>query len=151
MMKRGVITVYLSLVMAVMLSLILVSLESVRVTVLRTASSRYADMAAEMVFSGYTRPAAERYGLFVLDAGASRGKLAAFDTFLGLNMKEGRVFSLSGAPEKSTVSETVTLRDHGWKGLIDQVERCELYTLGEEGLAGAGSFMGILRMLLQGT
>ena len=141
MMKRGVITVYLSLVMAVMLSLILVSLESVRVTVLRTASARYADMAAEMVFSGYTRPAAERYGLFVLDAGASRGKLAAFDTFLGLNMKEDRVFSLSGAPEKSTVSETVTLRDHGWKELMDQVERCELYTLGEEGLAGAGSFI----------
>ena len=141
MMKRGVITVYLSLVMAVMLSLILVSLESVRVTVLRTASSRYADMAAEMVFSGYTRPAAERYGLFVLDSGPSGSRLSAFDTFLGLNMKEGRVFSLNGAPERSTVSETVTLRDHGWKGLIDQVERCELYTLGEEGLASAGSFI----------
>ena len=141
MMKRGVITVYLSLVMAVMLSLILVSLESVRVTVIRTASSRYADMAAEMVFSGYTRPAAERYGLFVLDAGESRSRLSAFDTFLGLNMKEGRVFSLAGDPDKSTVSETVSLRDHGWRGLMDQIMRCELYTLGEEGLAKAGSFI----------
>ncbi len=113
MMKRGVITVYLSLVMAVTLSLILVSLESVRVTVLQTAAARYADMAAEMVFSGYSRPAAERYGLFVLDAGDARNRLSVFDTFLGLNMKEGRVFSLSGAPGESTVSKTVTMRDHG--------------------------------------
>lgn len=146
MMKRGVITVYLSLVMAVMLSLILVSLESVRVTVIRTAAYRYADMAAEMVFSGYTRPAAERYGLFVLDAGASRGRLSAFQNFLGLNMKESRIFSLCGEPGESAVSETVSLRDHSWKSLMDQIERCELYTLGEEGLAGAGSFLKHLKM-----
>ena len=143
--KRGVITVYLSLIMAVMLSLILVSLESVRVTVIRTASSRYADMAAEMVFSGYTRPAAERYGLFVLDTGTSRGRLSAFDAFLGLNMKENRVFSLGGQTGDSAVIETVTLRDHEWKGLMDQIERCELYTLGEEGLAAAGSFLKKLK------
>ncbi len=141
MMKRGVITVYLSLTMAVMLSLILVSLESVRVTVLRTAASRYADMAAEMVFSGYCIPAAQRYGLFVLDTGPSRGRLSAFDSFLGLNMKEGRGFSLSGDAGECTVSETVSLRDHGWKALMDQITRCELYTLGEEGLANAGSFI----------
>ena len=139
--KRGVITVYLSLVMAVMLSLILVSLESVRVTVIRTASSRYADMAAEMVFSGYTRPAAKRYGLFVLDAGPDHGRLSAFDTFLGLNMKENRVFALGGEPGECSVCETATLRDHEWKELMDQIERCELYTLGEEGLAKAGSFL----------
>ena len=141
MMRHGVITVYLSLTLAVMLSLILVSMESVRVTVIRTASSRYADLAAEMLFSGYTRPAAEQYGLFVLDAGKDKGRLSVFDTFLGLNMKENRVFSMSGEPGESRVCETITLRDRQWKPMLDQIERCQLYKLGEEGLAGAGSFL----------
>ena len=53
MMKKGVMTVYFSLVFMLVMSFLLVLLESDRLYILRTEGERYADMAAEMVFAGY--------------------------------------------------------------------------------------------------
>ena len=52
MMKKGVMTVYFSLVFMLVMSFLLVLLESDRLYILRTEGERYADMAAEMVFAG---------------------------------------------------------------------------------------------------
>ena len=141
--RRGVITVYLSLVTALMLSLILVSLESVRVAVIRTAAGRSADLAAEMVFSAYTRPAADRYGLFVLNAGDEQKRLSVFDEYLRLNLQEtgGRLFALQAEAGACSAVSFTGLRDHGWQELTEQITRCQLYTFGEKGLSGAGSFL----------
>lgn len=49
MMKKGVMTVYFSLVFMLVMSFLLVLLESDRLYILRTEGERYADMAAEMV------------------------------------------------------------------------------------------------------
>ena len=51
MMKKGVMTVYFSLVFMLVMSFLLVLLESDRLYILRTEGERYADMAAEMVFN----------------------------------------------------------------------------------------------------
>ena len=64
MMKKGVMTVYFSLVFMLVMSFLLVLLESDRLYILRTEGERYADMAAEMVFAGYIQPLADYYSLF---------------------------------------------------------------------------------------
>jgi|GEM_PF-545672 len=143
----GVITVYLSIVTLLLISVTMVSLESARVAVVRTSTERYSGMAAEMLFSGYVKPLAERYGIFVLDTGADNDAASWFEDFLKMNLEENessrkRPFAIYGKVQEADVSRTIKLSDSGWDMLLNEVKRCELYDLGEEGISKA---LGILK------
>ena len=81
MMKKGVMTVYFSLVFMLVMSFLLVLLESDRLYILRTEGERYADMAAEMVFAGYIQPLADYYSLFGVNHGEKNSQLEKFDDY----------------------------------------------------------------------
>lgn len=123
-MRRGVITVYLSLVFMLLVSLLLVLLESSRVYIIGTMSDRYADMAAEMVFAGYVQPLAEQYDLLAVDMGNGQQKLEDFEKYLKLNLEnEGnnhRVMNMYGKVKMEGISNVRTLKDHHWKSLKSQ-------------------------------
>ena len=125
MMRRGVITVYLSLVFMLLVSLILVLLESARVYMIGTMSERYADMAAEMVFAGYVRPLAEQYDLLAIDTGKDQQNLENFQKYLELNLENGgdsqRAMNMYGQVEMKEVKEVLSMKDNQrvrrWKRL----------------------------------
>ncbi len=139
MMRRGVISVYLSIAAALLFSVILVSLESVRTAIIRTSSQRWSDMAAEMVFSGYVQPLADQYGLFVLDAGEGFGRLDNFRQFAGANMKSAAAapagpFQIRAEISDSSASSFTRLEDQDWKFLLEQIAKREKLELAEKGL-----------------
>lgn len=141
MMRRGVLTVYLSIVSLLMISFVLILLESSRVYVIGTMTERYADMAGEMLFSAYVRPVADRYGLFVLDTGNDGGKLECFRDYLELNLEENasdnkRIFDMYGVVQEAVSDKTVSLKDQEWQALKVQIERYEKYSMGEQGIQG---------------
>lgn len=150
-MRRGVISVYLSIVFLLILSLLMVLLESARVYVIGTMAERYADMAAEMVFASYVQPLAERYDLLAVDTGANGESLGLFKTYLDMNLenggKEGRVFDMYARTQSFGVEKTVSVKDDDWKCLKEQIERYEKYALGTEGI---GNLKDLL-IQLQGT
>ena len=67
----GVITVFLSLVLPVILTVIATCLESARFEGLRLRSRMAADAAVQSVFAGYDRALYERYGLLFVSTAAS--------------------------------------------------------------------------------
>ncbi len=149
MMRRGVLTVYLSIVLLLMVSFVLVLLESARVYVIGTMTERYADMAGEMLFSAYVRPLADRYGLFVLDAGEDGAGLRHFEDYLRMNLEKNtsvgsRIFDLHGVIQEMTVGKTVSLNDEDWKSMKSQIERYEKYAMGEKGLQELQNVIGQL-------
>lgn len=137
-MKRGVITVYLSIVFLLLLSLVMVLLESVRVYIVGTMTERYADMAAEMVFASYVQPLAKRYDILAVDAGKNGENLDQFQLYLNMNLKggseKGRNFGMDGQVQEFRVEKMISVRDNSWKSLKDQIENYEKYALGESGV-----------------
>ena len=129
MMKKGVMTVYFSLVFMLVMSFLLVLLESDRLYILRTEGERYADMAAEMVFAGYIQPLADYYSLFGVNHGEKISQLEKFDDYLKLNItgegKTKRLFQMAGAIEKVEVDEWTGFKDNDWKALMEQVKLYE--------------------------
>ncbi len=132
-MRKGVITVYLSLIFLIMVSFILALLESARVYTIETMTERYADIAAEMVFSAYVRPLAEYYDLLAVDGG-EEVNLSAFERFFAMNLEENgqnRSFGLYGSLLSAEVSGIQTLKDNNWESMLDQIVDYESYALGE--------------------
>lgn len=129
MMKKGVMTVYFSLVFMLVMSFLLVLLESDRLYILRTEGERYADMAAEMVFAGYIQPLADYYSLFGVNHGEKNSQLEKFDDYFKLNItgegKTKRLFQMAGAIEKVEVDEWTGFKDNDWKALMEQVKLYE--------------------------
>ena len=129
MMKKGVMTVYFSLVFMLVMSFLLVLLESDRLYILRTEGERYADMAAEMVFAGYIQPLADYYSLFGVNNGEKNSQLEKFDDYLKLNItgegKTKRLFQMAGAIEEVEVDEWTGFKDNDWKALMEQVKLYE--------------------------
>ena len=129
MMKKGVMTVYFSLVFMLVMSFLLVLLESDRLYILRTEGERYADMAAEMVFAGYIQPLADYYSLFGVTHGEKNSQLEKFDDYLKLNItgeeKTKRLFQMAGAIEEVEVDEWTGFKDNDWKALMEQVKLYE--------------------------
>ena len=129
MMKKGVMTVYFSLVFMLVMSFLLVLLESDRLYILRTEGERYADMAAEMVFAGYIQPLADYYSLFGVNHGEKNSQLEKFDDYLKLNItgegKTKRLFQMAGAIEEVEVDEWTGFKDNDWKALMEQVKLYE--------------------------
>ena len=66
-MKRGYITVYLSLVTGILLSLLLTVMEGVRMHTIRTQTECVMDMAMDSALAEYHREMLEQYDLFFID------------------------------------------------------------------------------------
>lgn len=148
-MRRGVITVYLSLVFMLLVSLLLVLLESSRVYAIGTMSERYADMAAEMVFAGYVRPLADQYDLLAVDMGNSQQKLEDFEKYLKLNLenkgKNHRAMNMYGQVKMDGVSNVRTLRDNHWKSLKSQAADYEKMMAVSKGIDEIQDVIGQLK------
>lgn len=134
---KASITAYLSLSMVVILSFVLALLESVRICNCRALIVRSADMAAEMTFSRYAVPMAERYGIFALDGGEAACQ-ALFEENFRLNVNPHLKKPFASAAELASVQLTDTehLEDDSFRPMLDQIKRYELYQLGEKGIAG---------------
>ncbi len=149
MMRRGVITVYLSLVFMLLVSLILVLLESARVYMIGTMSERYADMAAEMVFAGYVRPLAEQYDLLAIDTGKDQQNLENFQKYLELNLENGgdsqRAMNMYGQVEMKEVKEVLSMKDNHWESLKKQVVMYEKLMTVSKGLNSIQNLIGGLQ------
>ena len=148
-MRRGVITVYLSLVFILLVSLLLVLLESSRVYTIGTMSERYANMAAEMVFAGYVQPLAEQYDLLAVDMGNGQQKLEDFEKYLKLNLEnEGnnhRAMGMYGQVKMDGISNICTLQDHHWKSLKSQAADYEKMAAVSKGIDKMQDVIGQLK------
>ena len=100
-------------------------------------------MAAEMLFSAYTRPLADRYGIFVFDQGTDEKNLSWFEDFVQMNLDQERPFGLHADNVKAQTLHKADLSDSGWQLLLEQIKRAQLYALGEKGLKkAAGRYKG---------
>lgn len=149
MMRRGVITVYLSLVFMLLVSLVLVLLESARVYMIGTMSERYADLAAEMVFAGYVRPLAEQYDLLAVDTGKDQQNLENFQKYLKLNLENGgdsqRAMNMYGQVEMNGVKNVLSMKDNHWELLKKQVVMYEKLMTVSKGLNSIQDLIGGLQ------
>lgn len=68
-MKKGSLTLYFSLLLLLLLSLLFTILESSRAACLRADAMRMSEAAAESAFAEYSRPLLEEYDLLMLDYG----------------------------------------------------------------------------------
>lgn len=77
-MKPGYLTVYLSLTLAIMMSLILSIIEGARYSAMRLQVETVTDMGIDSVFSEYNRELLNQYDLFFIDTsyGAAQGSVA---------------------------------------------------------------------------
>ncbi len=77
-MKKGVITVFLSLILTLILSLVSAVIESVRVSAIRARIEMCADMGLFSVFAEYNRELLKNYDLYFIDTsyGSSKPSLA---------------------------------------------------------------------------
>lgn len=134
---KASITAYLSLSMVVILSFVLALLESVRICNCRALIVRSADMAAEMTFSHYAVPMAERYGIFALDGGEAACR-SLFEENFKLNVNPGLKKPFASSAELAGVELTAAehLQDENFRPMLEQIKRYELYQLGEKGIAG---------------
>lgn len=66
-MRKGYITVYLSLVTGILLSLLLTIIEGVRMHTIRTQTECVMDMAMDSALAEYHREMLEQYELFFID------------------------------------------------------------------------------------
>ena len=137
--RQGVITVYAGAAAVLLISVILALLESARFYALETAALRYADMAAEMTFSNYVRPLAERYGIFVCpwkgDALAEKFK-GYFDVNASERGNSSRLLAMYCEAEKISSSSEIAPEESGWEYLTQQMVRSEKYSLGESAAEG---------------
>ena len=158
-MRKGSITVFLSLTMTVVLSLILASLFSVRIAACRAVSAEAADEAVFSLFSEYDRDLFGRYHLFFLDGGMDTGSWAfpAHIRFLKdsadyiLHPGKGRLLSSGAAPlsltmESCELTGYTTASEQSGRILAVQAVRYMENTLGIQGvqllIEAAGSLSG---------
>lgn len=132
--REGSVTITFSLCFLVLLSFVFAMLESARVGAAAAACRRYADISAEMVFSSYVTPLADRYGLFVLEN--SDENKDRFQRYMEMNMGgfSGKQFGISGEISDISVTGTRSLADDQYSYLLKQIERYELYRFGEEAM-----------------
>ena len=137
MMGRASITAYLSLSMVVILSFVLALLEAARFGNCRALIVRSADMAAEMTFSHYAVPMAERYGIFALDGGEAACRALFEESFkLNVNPQLKKPFAAAADLADLQLTDAAHLQDDDWTPMLGQIRRFELFQLGEKGIAG---------------
>lgn len=143
-MKKGIITVYLSLILCVMISLIFAAIDSVRLSCGRAVASLAAEEGMFSLFGEYDRILYEKYGLLLLDGGYGTPKLKAgalMDEaagFIEKNLAQGTVFSGSSnlfraGIESRAVTGYVLATDSGGAMLKDQIRSLMIRKLGADG------------------
>lgn len=80
-MKKGSITVFLTLILSLVLSLICTSIQSVRMEAARTQILCSMDIGLYSLFGQYDKKILDEYDLFVLNASGSDGKLAMANVY----------------------------------------------------------------------
>ncbi|MCR4672777.1 MAG: DUF5702 domain-containing protein [Lachnospiraceae bacterium] len=143
--RQGVITVYAGAAAVILISVILAFVESARFYVLETAAQRYAAMAAEMTFSNYVRPLADRYGIFVCPwRNDELSKM--FSGYFEKNASDcgdsARLLNMYCSMEELSVSGEIAPDEDSWDYLAQQIVRAEKYALGETAAEGLMSFFG---------
>ena len=146
-MRKGSITVFLSLTLIPVLSLLLASLFSVRIAACRAVSALAADEAVFSLFSEYDHDLFERYHLFFLDGGLDTGSPAfsAHIRFLKdsadpvLHPGKGRPFSSGGSPltlelESCELTGYTTASEQNGRILAAQAVEFMKHTLGIQGV-----------------
>ena len=146
-MRKGSITVFLSLTMVLVLSLLLASLFSVRIAACRAVSAEAADEAVFSLFSEYDRDLFERYHVFFLDGGLDTGSPAfpAHIRFLKdsadyiLHPGKGRLFSSGTSPltlelESCELTGYTSASELGGRIFAGQAVEYMEHTLGIQGV-----------------
>lgn len=151
--KRGEITVFISLVLAVLLAFFQVCLQSVRLTSLRSQTQEALELSEISALSEYHRELLERYGLFYLDLGYGSGIESEeylegrIRSFLDANMHRGRtkaveVYDIARASDgrgRAYYEQAVSfMRQRSGAGLLDQLR--EYGNLGLEGQEAGESY-----------
>ncbi|MBE5995946.1 MAG: hypothetical protein E7240_01155 [Lachnospiraceae bacterium] len=146
-MRKGSITVFLSLTLIPLLSLLLASLFSVRIAACRAVSALAADEAVFSLFSEYDRDLFERYHLFFLDGGLDTGSPAfsAHIRFLKdsadpvLHPGKGRPFASGTTPltlelESCELTGYTSASEQNGRVLAAQAVEFMKHTLGIQGV-----------------
>ena len=142
-MKKGSITVYLSLILCVMISLIFAAMDSARLSCGRAITALAAEEGMFSLFSEYDRILYEKYGLLVIDGGYGSPELKAG---LLLNraadaaekvLAQGSLFDINGSSnlfragmENKAVTGYVLATDSEGKMLKDQIKALMTRKLG---------------------
>ncbi|MCR4909075.1 MAG: DUF5702 domain-containing protein [Lachnospiraceae bacterium] len=85
-MKKGTITVFLSLILSVILSLVFSIIESARVSAIRARIEMVMDMGLYSIFAEYNRELLSSYDLYYIDSSYGRGKASV--TNIGAHLKD---------------------------------------------------------------
>lgn len=93
-MRKGSITVFLSLVLVLLFSFLLTTLEAARIRGATAYVSMITDLAGDSVLASYYYPLFENYRIFGIDAGDEKGYFSQGKTAEGI--KENLSFGLSG-------------------------------------------------------
>ena len=154
--KNGSITVYLSMSLCVILSLIFVCMYSARTAAARAAVSCAADQGMFSLFSNYDRTLYDKFGLLFLDSGYGTGELN-----LGIAAAEATEYTkkalsptagiLMTTPESlydiSIDSAAVTgytlATDSGYAPLIEQICEVMKLKLGADGINKLKDALGV--------
>lgn len=95
-MKRGQITVFLSLILCLVLSVLLAGIESARTAGMRMKLENAMDMGLDSVFAEYHRELLQRYDLYFIDTSYGNGNASPFYT--GEHLREYMAYNLK--PQK---------------------------------------------------
>lgn len=111
-MKRGYITVYLSLVTGILLSLLLTVMEGVRMHTIRTQTECVMDMAMDSALAEYHREMLEQYDLFFIDMSYG-GRAPSFSnteehirSYMNMNFRPFQIFNIPVGKDFNRVNGT---------------------------------------------
>ncbi|MCF0134431.1 MAG: hypothetical protein HUJ72_11245 [Blautia sp.] len=138
MMKKGSITVFLSLVMSVLLLLISICIESVRMQAARTQILNSVDIGLYSLFGQFEKTLLEEYDLFGIDSSGSGSKAnisAVYSNFEGymkpvLKQQNTQKLKL----QQGGITGYQLLTDHGGEVFYQQVVQYMKDTLGSHGV-----------------
>ncbi len=117
--KSGQITVFLSLVLLCICSLMCGLLESARTAGARWYLKLAADSAMDSVFSRYHREVWDKYHLFLLECEEDNEIEEAWQEFMKPYMENSNGYSL--AAEKADTTQLIRITDHGGEHLKQEV------------------------------
>ena len=83
---KAVMTIYMGVVTILLISIIMTFFGLAQRARKIRRIGRDCDLASEMLFSAYTRPLADRYGLFVLDMPDEGTMTSYFRQFMNMNL-----------------------------------------------------------------
>ncbi len=139
-MKRGSITVYLSLVLCVIMALIFVSIDSARYSCGRAMVALAADEGLFSLFGKYDRILYEKYGLLMIDGGYGQGQVkpgtlleetaAVMEKVLSPGLFSGNLFK--AGIERKSVTGYVLATDSDYAMLKEQVRALMSLKLGTD-------------------